>query len=163
MKSSSRCLGVLALAGIVVPTLVTAGAPDQGPAAGSLAAAVEKAAKAPKAEPDQKLDASLQAVAREWRRLGERGARRESEARQIPLKDMRLSAVIELTHAKQRAVVERALRKAWGEVVAYHDGRLYVRLPVPAIRRMSRHAGVQGISVDTKVTAAKGSSEESSR
>jgi hypothetical protein len=146
-----RCL-------LAAPLLVWAtslhAASQNAPAPGGLAQAVAEATRESKPAPESKLDEGLRAVAREWRRLGERGARRECEARQIPLVDMRLSAVIHLTSDDQRPKVERALRKAWGEVLAFHDGRLYVRLPVPAIRRMSQQTAVRAITLDTQLDTA---------
>jgi hypothetical protein len=119
--------------------------------------------KKPAEEADGKLDPALEAVARAWHRLGVSGAERECAARHIALDRLRLPAVIHLVAKARRPEVELALRRAWGEVRAVDESRLYVRLPVPAIRRLSRLTAVQSMYLDLPVVPAKPPSRESLR
>jgi hypothetical protein len=107
-----------------------------------------------------KLDPGLEAIARAWRRLGIKGAEQESAARSIPMDDLRLAAVIHLASVDRRSEVERALRRAWGEVVTVEGAALYVRLPVPAIRRISRMQAVESVRLDSQYAPAIEPSKE---
>lgn len=113
--------------------------------------------------PEDKLDPTLKAIARAWRRFGVRGAVNESMSRNVPLEDLRLAAVIHVGSADGRPQVERAVRKAWGEVVTANETQIYVQLPVPAIRRVARLAAVHAIYVDRPAEAASEPSEERPR
>ena len=124
------------------------------PSSESLQAAIAKAG-ARDTTARTKLDPPLEAVARAWRRAGIKGAERECASRNIPLKDLRLDAVINVVAAERRSEVERALRKAWGEVTAAADATtLHVRLPVPAIRRLERLNAVHSMYLDPSVRPA---------
>jgi hypothetical protein len=151
--SSSRWCWILAV--LAVPTVsVSAQEPPSPLSSESLKSAIAKVDTAD-TKPRGKLDAPLEAVAREWRRLGIKGAEKECASRNIPLKDLTLDAVINLTAANQRREVERTLRRSWGQVTAAPDETtLHVRLPVPAIRRMERLSAVHSIYLDTGVRPA---------
>jgi hypothetical protein len=155
MSGSSRPVAAWLLA-LLVALHVTLGAQETATplSSESLKAAIAKA-EAREKTPRAKLDPPLEAVARAWRRTGVKGAERECASRDIPLKDLRLDAVINLVTADRRGEVERALRKAWGQVTAASDETtLHVRLPVPAIRRMERLSAVHSIYLDSSVRPA---------
>jgi hypothetical protein len=95
-----------------------------------------------------KLEPRLEAIAREWRRFGVRGAERASASRGVRLVNLRVAAVIRLVSPDRRPELERALRKSWGEVVTVQGTDVFVQLPIPAIRRISRLSAVETVTLD---------------
>jgi len=152
--------------GIVIVTaacLAIGGAAVSGaqqPTADALAQEIARASAKATPVTSTKLDPALDAIAREWRRYGIRGAERESASRNVKLTDLRLSAVIRLASAERSAEVERALRKAWGEVVTVEGTNLYAQLPVPAIRRISGMSAVTSVGLDERLAPAVAPTKE---
>jgi hypothetical protein len=71
--------------------------------------------------------------------------------------------VIHAVSAPDVAPVARALRARWGEVMAVHEGDLYVRLPLPAIRRLIRLHAVHSITLDAPMKATRRLRQEPDR
>jgi hypothetical protein len=116
------------------------------PTQDAIAAIIGKQVKTPSTK--TKLEEPLEAVAQGWRRLGIKGAELESAAHGVKLDRLRVPGIIRLTGVEQRATVVAALRRAWGEVVASEEDRIYAWIPVPALRRISLLPAVGVIDLD---------------
>jgi hypothetical protein len=164
MRSFLRRLGRLSCLVPLVSLQGVAQTPPARPpltAADAVAALEESTADRAKPQPAiGKLDPPLQAVASAWRRLGIKGAERECGSRNITLDRLRVPAVIHVDRAERRREVEKALRRAWGDVVASDRTLIHAWLPVPALRRMSRMSAVQAIYLDSSVSSASGPARE---
>jgi hypothetical protein len=125
--------------------------PDSPPAsAADVAAAIGKLGKdtQPPSATSTKLEAPVEALARAWRRHGIKGAERESASQDIRLDRLRLPGIIHLVDKERYAEVEKALHRAWGEVLAVEEDRIYAWIPVPALRRIALMEAVHYINLD---------------
>jgi len=120
---------------------------------------VSKETRPPSGAP-AKLEATLEAVAKAWRRQGIRGAERESGSQSVKLERLRVHGVIHLVNQERRDEVSKALRRAWGEISTVEANRIYALIPVPALRRISLMAAVQFIYLDRPMQPADGPKEK---
>ncbi len=152
MRSFPERLAALAIAALVPLIVLAAQTASKPPPSAGGQHPVFDTGTSKTAAPDTKLDPPLEAVARAWPRLGVKGAERECAARTITLDRLRVAAVIHVQQASQRPAVEKALRRAWGEVVTSEETRIHGWLPVPAMRRISRLREVTAIYLEGTVT-----------
>lgn len=145
----TRSLGSTVFVGALC-LAVELGAAQAGLESGHITQAVPLIPDKPASRPD-KLDPGLRAIATAWRRYGRVGAEREAAARQVPMRSLRVAAVVSVSQPDSLAEVERAIRKVWGEVVWSDHTTVAVQLPVPAIRRISRMPSVQFVTLDDQL------------